>query len=94
MIVVDKELIKSIAKANYFEVDDELLDKLVFEIKEIYKNFDVLKTKYDISNIEPTDYGCNHSFNNLIDDVPYIHDAELVIKNVNKKTNDNFVEIK
>ena len=33
MIVVDKELIKSIAKANYFEVDDELLDKLLFEIK-------------------------------------------------------------
>ena len=81
---MSKEEIKYLASALYFHLNENQLEKLYAEFSQLINKLDYLN-KFDVSNIEPTNFPVCNSCNYLREDEYIKYPKNEYLKNAKNK---------
>ncbi len=90
---ITKEEILNLSSSIGININDKLLDKMLNEFNNyLLPELECIQ-KIDISQLEPTDFGSELSFNSLRDDKYQKYDSNEILLNSENK-NDKYIKIK
>ena len=90
---ITKEEILNLSNNIGINIDDKLLNKMLNEFNNSLLSELEQIQRIDISQLEPTDFGSELSFNTLRDDEYHKYDADEILLNSENKNN-KYIKIK